>query len=75
MQERKQSRSKARVDELRKKVDASKLVGDYDDLLPFQWRTPMTVDERTCSKVLREMAQEERQRNAPAKAPVHKTSY
>lgn len=67
MQDKK--RAKARIDELRKIVNATHLVCDSEDLLPFAWRTPMVVDDKKCSKVLHTLAQEEQERNAPPSAP------
>lgn len=56
---------KQRIDALRKKVDAPRLVGDEPDLLPFAWRTPPVVTGRKQSKVLRDMEQAEQLRTAP----------
>ena len=71
MQERK---NRTGASKLRKNAENEPhLVGDNEDLLPFAWRTPMIVDERKCSKVLRELTQEDQIRMRPPAAP--KTTY
>ena len=65
MEERKTARS---ASERRKNINASRLVCDCEDLLPFAWRTPPVVESRRPSKVLRELAQAEAARTAPPSA-------
>lgn len=62
MQERKTGRT---ANARRKIANASRLVCDCEDLLPFAWRTPPIVESRHPSKVLRELAQAESLRTAP----------
>ncbi len=58
-------KARARIRELRKKVDSPHLVCDAEDLLPYAWRTPPVVDGRKCSKVLKQMAEAEEERLRP----------
>ena len=48
-----------------KNSEASHLVGDCENLMPYAWNNPMVVDEHKCSKVLREMDRAEKLRMAP----------
>ncbi len=61
--------ARARFNELRKMAATPRLVCDCEDLLPFAWRTPLRLDGRRPSKVLRELAQQEALRNAPPAPP------
>jgi len=65
MAEQDKKRARARIKELRKIVDAPRLVCDSEDLLPFAWRTPPIVDGKRCTKILREMAAAEELRIHP----------
>ncbi len=67
MEERKRVRS--RLGELRKSIEKPKLVCDCEDLLPFAWRTPMVVEEKKRTKVLRDLAAEEKLRMQPPAPP------